>query len=323
MFEDEGAVNLENVYLKKDLLGIRGLTPEEICFILAEAAEMREKIDNNEKTSCLLENISVATLFYENSTRTKLSFTKAAKYLGAKVTDLGISTSSVNKGESLLDTGKNLEAFGVDVFIIRHGFTGAAEYLAKNVSATVINGGDGINEHPTQALLDFFTMQREFSSFRGLNAAILGDINHSRVARSNLFGLTELGANVKLIAPSTLVSKDFENLGSVKVSYDIADIKGADVVMCLRMQRERQSFIPLPDLEEYTDMFGITKEVIEKYAPNALIMHPGPVNRGVELSADTINMPNSVIYEQAKNGVAVRMALLKILTENLKRGAKE
>ncbi len=310
-----------NVFRRKDLLGLRDLSREEIMTILELAAEMKQKIDDPSLRSTELKKSSIVTLFYENSTRTKMSFMLAGDYLGAMVKDLGVSTSSVNKGESLIDTGMTLDQMGINVMIIRHQLTGAAHILAKNVKASVVNAGDGSNEHPTQALLDLFTILEYKKRFEGLNVTILGDISHSRVARSNAFGLTKLGANVTLAGPSTLVSNSMKCLG-VNVTSDIpAAISNADVVMGLRIQFERQKNMPFPNLREYSSLFGVNNELLKKYAKeDVLIMHPGPVNRGVELASEVIDGKNSVINIQVKNGVAVRMAILKLLTESNVQG---
>ena len=239
----------------------------------------------------------------------------AGDYLGAIVKDLGVATSSVNKGESLIDTGKTLDQMGINVMIIRHQMTGAAHVLARNVNASVVNAGDGTNEHPTQALLDLFTILEYKKHFDGLNVTILGDISHSRVARSNAFGLTKLGANVTLAGPSTLISSSMKSLG-VNVTSDIRGaIENADVVMGLRIQFERQKNMPFPSLREYSSLFGVNAEMLKYAKKDVLVMHPGPVNRGVELSTEVIDGKNSVINVQVKNGVAVRMAILKLLTQ--------
>lgn len=303
------------MFNRKDLLGLRDLTEDEIMTILDTAKDMKEKIDNPALRSEELKQSSIVTLFYENSTRTKMSFMLAGDYLGAMVKDLGVATSSVSKGESLVDTGVTLDQMGINVMIIRHQLTGAAHLLAKNVKASVVNAGDGSNEHPTQALLDLFTIMEHKKKFEGLNVAILGDISHSRVARSNAFGLTKLGANVTLAGPSTLVSNSMKTLG-VNVTSDIPSaIKNADIIMGLRIQFERQKNMPFPSLREYSSLFGVDKEVLKYAKEDVLIMHPGPVNRGVELSTEVIDGANSVINVQVKNGVAVRMAILKLLTQ--------
>lgn len=303
------------MFNRKDLLGLRDLNENEIMHILETAKVMKEKIDNPAKRGDELKSSSIVTLFYENSTRTKMSFMLAGDYLGAMVKDLGVSTSSVNKGESLIDTGVTLDQMGINVMIIRHSMTGAAHILAKNVNASVINAGDGANEHPTQALLDLFTILEYKKRFEGLNVTILGDIAHSRVARSNAFGLTKLGAKVTLAGPSTLVSNSMKSLG-VDVVTDIPKaVSDADVVMGLRIQFERQKAMPFPSLREYSSLFGVNSEVLKYARDDVLVMHPGPVNRGVELSTEVIDGKHSVINVQVKNGVAVRMAILKLLSE--------
>jgi aspartate carbamoyltransferase catalytic subunit len=303
------------MYDKKDLLGLRELEKEDILYILDTAQTMKEKIDTPSKRDNSLNRASVVTLFFEDSTRTKMSFLMAAEFLGAGIHDLGVSTSSVTKGESLVDTGRNLDMMGINVMVMRHQQSGAAHLLARNVKARVINAGDGANEHPTQALLDLMTIREKKSGFKGLKVVILGDINHSRVARSNVFGLTKLGANVVLTGPSTLVSGSMRSLG-VEFCGDFREaIRGADIVMALRIQLERQKAGAFPNLREYRRHFGVNENILGGAKPDALIMHPGPVNRGVELTADVIDGKRSVIYEQVENGVAVRMALLKMFSE--------
>jgi aspartate carbamoyltransferase catalytic subunit len=309
------------MYSKKDLLGLRGLSKEEILCILDLAREMKKRVDNPKLREAALDKHSAVTLFYENSTRTRMSFTLAAEYLGIRISDLGISQSSVQKGESLIDTGRTLDAMGVSVMIMRHNLTGAAHLLAKNVRASVINGGDGSNEHPTQALLDLFTIRERKGGSgcdcKDLNVAIVGDISHSRVARSNVFGLSALGARVTLAGPPTLISGHMGKLGdNVSVTDNVEKaVKSADVVMGLRIQHERQKASAFPDLREYHRFYGITSEILALAQPDALIMHPAPVNRGVEMTSEVIDHQRSVINEQVTSGVAVRMALLKMLAE--------
>lgn len=303
------------MFNRKDLLGLRDLSENEIMTILETAKVMKEKIDNPSLRNDELKKSSIVTMFYENSTRTRMSFMLAGDYLGAIVKDMGVATSSVNKGESLIDTGKTLDQMGINVMIIRHQMTGAADVLARNVNASVVNAGDGSNEHPTQALLDLFTIMEYKKRFEGLNVTILGDISHSRVARSNAFGLTKLGANVTLAGPSTLISGSMKSLG-VNVTSDIKGaVANADVVMGLRIQFERQKNMPFPSLREYSSLFGVNSDVLQYAKKDVLVMHPGPVNRGVELSTEVIDGKNSVINVQVKNGVAVRMAILKLLTQ--------
>jgi aspartate carbamoyltransferase catalytic subunit len=246
-----------------------------------------------------------------------MSFLLAGDYLGAVTNDLNIATSAVNKGETLIDTGQTLDAMGTQVIIIRHSKTGAPHLLANHVKASVINGGDGTNEHPTQALLDMFTIQQHKKSFEGLKVVIVGDIASSRVARSNVFALTKLGAEVVLAGPSTLLSGNMESLGgAVKTTVNVSDaIIDADVVMGLRIQKERHKAAAFPSLPEYIKFFGVTKEMMRRAKPDAIIMHPGPTNRGVELCADLIDGDQSVITEQVENGVAMRMAILQSLVE--------
>jgi aspartate carbamoyltransferase catalytic subunit len=283
--------------------------------ILMLAKEMKQKIDNPELRTDDLKNSSIVTLFYENSTRTKMSFTLAGEYQGAIVKDLGVATSSVSKGESLIDTGMTLDQMGTNIMIIRHQLTGAAHILAKNVKASVINAGDGSDEHPTQALLDLFTILERKGSFKGLKVTILGDISHSRVARSNVFGLTKLGAKVTLCGPSTLVNSSMVSLGATVTSDFKEAIKDADVVMGLRIQFERQKNMPFPNVREYSSLFGVNSDILKYAKEDVLVMHPGPVNRGVEFDTDVIDGKHSVINVQVKNGVAVRMAILKLLTD--------
>ncbi len=298
---------------KKDLLGIKDLDVDEIMTILNLAGEMKNKINNKSLRQKDLEYKSLITLFYENSTRTKVSFNMAGLYQGMDVTDLGVATSSVQKGESLVDTAITLDKMGIDCMVIRHENSGAPGLIAKNVNASVINAGDGINEHPTQALLDFLTIYEKKGGFKGLNVTIVGDINHSRVARSNAFGLKKLGANVTFAGAGTLLSKSMEVTGA-KVMYNVADaVRGADVVMGLRIQMERQNGGTFPSLREYSQIYGIDTDVFALADSEAILMHPAPVNRGVELSPELIDSSVSVIDEQVTNGVAVRMAILSLL----------
>ncbi len=303
---------------RKDILGLKDMSKEEILTILETAREMKLRIDDGSLRKGELKGKSMVTLFYENSTRTKTSFALAGKYLGATVQDLGVATSSVKKGESLIDTGKTLDQMGIDIMVMRNSLTGAPHVLAKNVDAHVINAGDGSNEHPTQALLDLYTILDYKKHFEGLKVAIIGDISHSRVARSNVFGLTKLGADVTLAGPSTLLGGS--GLLGVKTTADVKEaITDADVVMGLRIQFERQKTTAFPGLNEYREFFGIDKELLKYAKDDVLVMHPGPVNRGIELSTDVIDGKHSVINIQVKNGVAVRMAILKLLIEGGKK----
>lgn len=299
---------------RKDILGLKDMSKEEILTVLETAKEMKLRIDDGSLRKGELKGKSMVTLFYENSTRTKTSFALAGKYLGATVQDLGVATSSVKKGESLIDTGKTLDQMGIDIMVMRNSLTGAPHVLAKNVEAHVVNAGDGSNEHPTQALLDLYTILDYKKRFEGLKVAIIGDISHSRVARSNVFGLTKLGADVTLAGPSTLLGGS--GLLGVKTTADVKEaITGADVVMGLRIQFERQKTTAFPGLNEYRELFGVDKELLKYAKDDVLVMHPGPVNRGIELSTEVIDGKHSVINIQVKNGVAVRMAILKLLIE--------
>ena len=301
---------------EKDVLGLQYMAAEEIEYIIDSAATMKELLMQSAKKMPHLQGKSIVSLFYENSTRTRMSFELAGKYLGATVSNLGVSTSSVKKGETLLDTGKTLEAMGTDIVIIRHQLAGAPKFLGDNISGSVINAGDGMHEHPTQGLLDIFTMKERFGSIKGLNVTIIGDIMHSRVARSNIWGLTKLGAKVTVCGMNTMMPFGIEKTGAVVSSKLIESVKNADVVMALRIQRERQSGGLLPSAREYHNFFGINDEVIDKCKNNVLLMHPGPVNRGVELTSSVMDSNLSVIDTQVTNGVAVRMALLYILTRS-------
>jgi aspartate carbamoyltransferase catalytic subunit len=275
---------------------------------------MKKIVNSSMKKVNYLQGRSVVTLFYENSTRTRVSFELAAKYMGAQAVNVSVASSSVAKGETLIDTGRTLEAMGTDIVIIRHHQSGAPHLLAKNISASVINAGDGMHEHPTQALLDMMTIKDTFGTLSGLKVAIIGDIYHSRVARSNIIGLTKMGAQVNLYAPSTLLPAGIEKLGA-RVFTNIDDtVADCDVVMGLRVQLERQKKCLFPTINEYARFFGINPENIKKAKKNALWMHPGPVNRGVEMTSTIIDADNSVINKQVTNGVAVRMALLYLLT---------
>ncbi len=295
----------------KELLGIKQLSKSEINEILDLGFDMKRMFKKGDRCSHL-KNKLVTTLFYENSTRTKTSFTRAAELVGADVNTLEISTSSVNKGESLIDTGKTLDALGTDIVIIRHQRSGAPLFLSKNVSAAVVNAGDGAHEHPTQALLDFMTMREHFGEIAGLKVAIVGDVLHSRVARSNLWGLKTLGADVTFCGPGTLLPKDMSPL--VRMTTDVKEaVKGADVVMGLRIQLERQQQGLFPSLKEYNANWGISDEVLSHAAPHAIVMHPGPVNRGVELNSSVLDGEKSFVNEQVTNGLAVRMAVLSMI----------
>ena len=298
----------------KDLLSLRDVEREEIEMILSTAASMRQLLDSPTKKTAHLQGKSIVTLFYENSTRTRMSFELASKYMSAAAANISASASSVQKGETLLDTGRTLDRMGTDVIIIRHPMSGAPHLLAQHVNAAVINAGDGINEHPTQALLDMFTIKRHKGRLDGLKVAIVGDVLHSRVARSNIFSLHTMGAEVALCAPPTLMPAQMEELGVKTYTRVEEAVEDADVVMGLRIQKERQEEGNFPSLREYSEFFGINEERMKYAKPDALIMHPGPINRGVEITSDAADCEQSVINEQVTSGVAVRMALLYLLT---------
>lgn len=300
---------------KKDLLGLYDTPAEEINEILDTADGMRVFLDGKSKKSDLLAGKSLITLFYENSTRTRTSFELAGKYLGANEVNISVATSSVQKGETLIDTGETLNSLKIDFIAIRHPMAGAPKLLAEHVKASVLNGGDGMNEHPTQALLDMLTLRRRFGKIKGLKVAILGDIKHSRVAKSNLFGLKKLGAEVWMYSPETLMPKEIERLGAKVAKSREEAIDGADGVMGLRIQLERQHGGLFPSLSEYSRFYGVNDAVLKYAKKDAVILHPGPVNRGVELTPSLIDGENSVILEQVTCGLAVRMALLKLLSD--------
>lgn len=297
----------------KDLLGLFDLTAEEIVSLVDEGAKIKALIRKGQKQFNDLAGKSAVTLFYENSTRTRCSFDLAAKNLGANVVNLGVATSSVQKGETLIDTGKTLDAQQNDFMILRHPAAGAPRLLAKTVKAHVINAGDGMNEHPTQALLDFLTMKEHFGKLDGLKIAILGDITHSRVAKSNLFGLTKLGSEVRLFAPRTLLPADIGKMGAKVCASREEAVRDADVVMGLRIQLERQHAGNFPSLGEYAKFYGVDDGVLRLAKPDAIVMHPAPVNRGVELTSSVIDGEKSRIEDQVFSGLAVRMAVFKAL----------
>ncbi|HNV23304.1 MAG TPA: aspartate carbamoyltransferase catalytic subunit [Candidatus Omnitrophota bacterium] len=300
-------------WTKHNLLDIQNLTKEEIELILNTAKSFKEVSSRDVKKVPALRGKTVALLFFENSTRTRVSFELAAKRLSADIISISASGSSLSKGESILDTAKNIEAMNVSAVVVRHSTSGVPKILAEHLEPSVINAGDGCRAHPTQALLDMFTIREKLGRIEAIEVGIVGDILHSRVARSNIWGLTKLGAKVTVCGPSTLMPVEVEKLG-VKVSYDIDEvIKQSDVLMVLRIQKERQQDNFLPSIREYAKHFGINKERLKFAKKNLLIMHPGPTNRGVELSAEVADGEYSVILDQVTNGVAVRMAILYLL----------
>jgi len=298
----------------KDLLGLENLTAAEIQHVLRTAKPMKGILMRPVKKLPTLRGKAVFHVFYEASTRTRTSFETAAKVLGADTASIAVAQSSVSKGESLYDTLRTLEAMRPDIVVVRHQASGAAEFLAKHLQAGVINAGDGQHEHPTQALLDLFTMQEKLGELAGKKVVIVGDILHSRVARSNVWGLTKLGAQVVLVGPPTLLPAEMRVLG-VECSHDLDEaLVGADVVMALRLQLERQQAGLFPSLREYSRAYGLTSARLKRTGKETLIMHPGPMNRGVEITSELANSPQAVIEEQVTNGVAVRMALIYLLT---------
>ncbi len=299
---------------RKDLLGLRGVSAQEIECILKTAEAMKQVLLSNNKKTPHLQGKSIVTLFYENSTRTRLSFELASKYMSAAAANIAASASSVQKGETLIDTGVTLDQMGTDVIIIRHPMSGAPALLARHVRASVINAGDGMNEHPTQALLDMMTIKTHLGGLSGLKVAVVGDVMHSRVARSNIWGLQTMGAKVYLAAPPTLIPVEIEKTGAILAPTVEDALEGADVVMGLRIQRERQQKGLFPSVAEYCDNWELTPERVALARPAALVMHPGPMNRGVEIASAVADGAQSVIAEQVQSGVAVRMALLYMLT---------
>ena len=300
---------------RKDMLGLIDASADEIYEILDTATNMKKLVKQGIKKLPHLEGCTATILFYENSTRTRTSFELAAKYMGATTINIAAGSSSVAKGETLVDTGKTLDAQKNDFIIIRHPMGGAPYLLAKTVKASVLNAGDGMNEHPTQGLLDMLTMKEKFGKIEGLKVAILGDIKHSRVAKSDLFGLKKLGADVRMYAPETLIPKGIDKLGARLCKSREEAVDGADVVMGLRIQLERQQAGNVPSLAEYADFYGVDDKILSYANPDAIIMHPGPVNRGVELTSQMIDHDNSRIEDQVLSGVAVRMALLFMLQQ--------
>jgi aspartate carbamoyltransferase catalytic subunit len=300
-------------WTKKDLLGISDLSKEEILFILDSAESFKEISRRDIKKVPTLRGKTVITLFYEPSTRTRTSFEIAAKRLSADTINISASTSSCVKGETLKDTALNLESMKPNAVIIRHSMPGAPHMLAKILDSSVINGGDGAHEHPTQALLDIFTMREKKGRLDGLKVAIVGDIIHSRVARSNILALSHFDTDIVCCAPPTMVPPGAESLG-VTVEYNIDKaVAGADVIMMLRIQKERGGTSFIPSTKEYATLFGLNEKHVKKAKKDVIIMHPGPMNRGIEISGDVADGPSSVILEQVENGVAIRMAALYLL----------
>lgn len=303
---------------RKDLLGIRDLSREEIQLILDTAIPMKDVIKRDIKKVPTLRGKAMVTVFFENSTRTRTSFEIAGKYLSADTVNLGVSTSSVQKGESLRDTIKTLEVMGFDLVVMRHSMSGAPHYVARNTSMSVINAGDGQHEHPTQALLDMYSIRERKGTLEGLKVAIVGDILHSRVARSNIYGLSKFGCEIRVVGPSTLIPPEVEKMG-VKVYYSLEQaLRDVDVINVLRIQRERQKVGLFPSLDEYANIYMLSQRHLKYAKEDVLVLHPGPMNRGVEISSEVAEGPHSLINEQVTNGVAVRMALLFLMMGGLK-----
>jgi aspartate carbamoyltransferase catalytic subunit len=303
---------------RKDILSLEEISAEEITLILETARSMREIMQRKIKKVPTLRGRSVLNLFYEPSTRTKASFELAQKYMSADSVSVAGTSSSLVKGETLKDTVRNVEVMGVECVIMRHPVSGSSQYLARNVEASVINAGDGMHEHPTQGLLDMFTILEKKGRLEELKVVIVGDIRHSRVARSNIWGLQKMGAEVVVAGPPTLMPPDIDALG-VKAFTKIEEaVENADVIMALRLQKERQESGLFPSLREYAELYGLTEPLIVRAKEDVLIMHPGPINRGIEISSDLADGPHSVVLEQVTGGVAVRMALLYLLLGGVK-----
>ena len=307
----------QNVFqwTRKHLIGLQELTRQELEFILDTAKGFEEFSTRSIKKAPTLRGKVVVNMFFEDSTRTRNSFTLAASRLSADVIEFTKKSSSVSKGETLIDTARNLEAMGVDIVVIRHGAGGASKLLTRSINACVVNAGDGYHEHPTQALLDVYTIRQKRGTLDGLKIGIVGDIAHSRVARSDIYAMTKLGAEVTLIGPPTLMPAQVRDL-PVKVSYSLdAVIEQLDVINMLRIQFERMGGNPFPSVREYSHFFGLTVERMQRAKPDMTVMHPGPMNRGVEIESEVADWSNSVILQQVSNGVAIRMAVLFLVNQ--------
>lgn len=314
---------MNNQLSVQHLLGIKDLSPEDIQLIFKNADEFKDVINRPIKKVPTLREITIANMFFENSTRTKLSFELAEKRLSADVVNFSASGSSVSKGETLIDTVNNILAMKVDMVVMRHPNPGAHQFLSQHVNTTIINAGDGTHEHPTQALLDAYSMRERLGDLHGKKVLIVGDIKHSRVALSNIFCLQKLGAEVMVCGPSTLIPKHIAELG-VKVSHDLdSALAWCDVANMLRIQLERQTsdhhVANFPSLREYSMRFGLTKAHLDKLDKKIIVMHPGPINRGVEITSDVADSEHSIILDQVENGVAVRMAVIFLLAAKIKR----
>jgi aspartate carbamoyltransferase catalytic subunit len=301
------------LWQRRHLLGLEDLSAEEITLILDQAEAFKQAAAGGQRKFSLLTGKTCVNLFFENSTRTRNSFALAARRLGADTIDFSASTSSLSKGETFIDTAKNIEAMGIDLVVVRHRTPGAPHLLAQNLSCSVVNAGDGPHEHPTQGLLDIMTIRQRKGQLAGLTVAMVGDIAHSRTARSNIWGLKKLGAQVIVCGPSTLVSPRWQELG-VEYSYSLDDIlPRVDVLNLLRIQFERQTTRPFPSVREYAHLYAMNRERLARAKPDVLILAPGPINRGVEVTPEVADGPHSAILEQVSNGVAVRMAVIWLL----------
>jgi aspartate carbamoyltransferase catalytic subunit len=299
----------------KHLLGIKNLTPQDISLILSTAEQFKEVLQRPVKKVPSLREVTIVNLFYENSTRTRISFELAEKRLSADTINFTASSSSAAKGETLLDTVNNILSMKVDMVVMRHSASGAPHFLADHIPAAIINAGDGINEHPTQALLDAFSINEKTGTLQGRKVALIGDILHSRVAQSNIYLLKKMGAEVLVCGPPTLIPKHISEALGVHVSYNLREtLEWCDVANVLRIQLERQNQVLFSSLREYNLAYGISKELLDSLKKHILIMHPGPINRGVELNSDVADSDQSIILQQVENGVAVRMAVLYLLS---------
>ena len=298
----------------KHLFGLQGVSKQDIRTILDNAKQFREILERPVKKVPSLRGLTVVNLFFENSTRTRTSFELAEKRLSADTVNFTSSNSSVKKGETLVDTLRNIESMKIDIVVVRHKGTGVPKFLAEHSNAIIVNAGDGAHEHPTQALLDMLTIEEKLGTLEGKNVTIIGDIRHSRVARSNLWGMSTMGAHVTLCGPSTLVPRNTDLMNHVTWEPDVKKaVANADAIIALRLQKERMDDALLPSMREYRNTFGITEELLECAKDKVIIMHPGPINRGVELDSDIADGEHSVILDQVTNGVAVRMAVLFLL----------
>lgn len=299
----------------KHLLGIKNLTSDDISLILSTAEQFKEVLQRPVKKVPSLREVTIVNLFYENSTRTRISFELAEKRLSADTINFAASSSSAAKGETLLDTVNNILSMKVDMVVMRHNASGAPHFLAEHIPAAIINAGDGINEHPTQALLDAFSIKEKTGSLKGRKVALIGDIMHSRVAQSNIYLLKKMGAEVVVCGPPTLIPKHIGNALGVQVSYNLKEtLDWCDVANVLRIQLERQNQVLFSSLREYNLAYGISKEMLDSLKKQIVVMHPGPINRGVELNSDVADSNQSIILQQVENGVAVRMAVLYLLS---------